>query len=47
MVNPTPGAGQVYMTTMRDGERRLLRTDKNYKLAVPKDVPKDVPVGQF
>jgi hypothetical protein len=43
MVNPTPGAGQVYMTTKRDSEGRMLRADKTYKLHVPKDVP----VGQF
>lgn len=43
MVNPTVGAGQVYMTTKRDSKGRLHRADKNYKLHVPKDVP----VGQF
>lgn len=43
MVNPTPGAGQVYMTTKRDSEGRMLRADKTYRLHVPKDVP----VGQF
>jgi hypothetical protein len=43
MVNPTPGAGQVYMTTKRDSTGTLLRADKTYKLRVPKDVP----VGQF
>jgi len=43
MVNPTPGAGQVYMTTKRDSTGKLLRADKTYKLRVPKDVP----VGQF
>ncbi len=43
MVNPTVGAGQVYMTTKRDSKGRLLRADKTYKLRVPKDVP----VGQF
>ena len=43
MVNPTPGAGQVYMTSKRDSQGRMLRADKNYKLHVPKDVP----VGQF
>jgi hypothetical protein len=43
MVNPTVGAGQVYMTTKRDSEGRMLRADKTYKLHVPKDVP----VGQF
>jgi len=43
MVNPTPGAGQVYMTTKRDSEGRMLRADRIYKLHVPKDVP----VGQF
>ena len=39
MVNPTPGAGQVYMTTKRDSQGRMLRADKNYKLHVPKGVP--------
>lgn len=43
MVNPTPGAGQVYMTTKRDAQGNVLRADKTYKLHVPKDVP----VGQF
>jgi hypothetical protein len=43
MVNPKVGQGQVYMTTKRDSEGRLLRADKSYKLHVPKDVP----VGQF
>jgi len=43
MVNPTVGAGQVYMTTKRDSKGDLLRADKTYKLRVPKDVP----VGQF
>jgi hypothetical protein len=43
MVNPTVGAGQVYMTTKRDNKGNLLRADKNYRLKVPKDVP----VGQF
>ncbi len=43
MVNPTPGAGQIYMTTKRDSEGRMLRADKNYKLHVPAHVP----VGQF
>lgn len=43
MLNPQPGSGQVYMTTKRDSEGRLLRADKNYKLHVPKDVP----VAQF
>ena len=43
MVNPTVGAGQVYMTTKRDGNGNLLRADKTYRLRVPKDVP----VGQF
>lgn len=39
MVNPTPGAGQVYMTSKRDSKGNLLRADKTYKLHVPKDVP--------
>ncbi len=43
MVNPTPGAGQVYMTTKRDASGDMLRADRNYKLHVPADVP----VGQF
>lgn len=43
MVNPTVGAGQVYMTTKRDSQDNLLRADKTYKLRVPNDVP----VGQF
>jgi hypothetical protein len=43
MLDPTPGAGQVYMTTKRDTEGRTLRADRNYKLHVPADVP----VGQF
>ncbi len=43
MVNPTPGAGQVFMTTKRDKNGNLLRADKTYKLTVPKDVP----VAQF
>jgi hypothetical protein len=43
MVNPTPGAGQVYMTTKRDAQGELLRADRNYRLHVPADVP----VGQF
>ncbi len=43
MVNPTPGKGQVYMTTKRDNNGDLLRADETYKLSVPKDVP----VAQF
>ncbi len=39
MVNPTPGAGQVYMTTKRDSKGRMLRADKTYKLHLPADVP--------
>jgi hypothetical protein len=39
MVNPTVGAGQIYMTTKRDSQGRTLRADKTYKLHVPKDVP--------
>jgi hypothetical protein len=39
MVNPTPGAGQVYMTTKRDSDGNMLRADRNYKLHVPADVP--------
>jgi hypothetical protein len=43
MVNPVVGAGQVYMTTKRDGAGRLFRADRTYRLRVPRDVP----VGQF
>lgn len=43
MVNPEPGAGQVYMTTKRDSHGRLLRADQTYKLHVPPSVP----VAQF
>ncbi|MDU0365365.1 DUF1254 domain-containing protein [Rhizobium sp. 25PS6] len=43
MVNPTPGAGQVYMTTKRDSNGDTLRADRTYKLHVPAKVP----VGQF
>jgi hypothetical protein len=43
MVNPRPGAGQVYMTTKRDSNGDMLRADKNYVLHVPAEVP----VGQF
>ncbi len=43
MVNPTPGAGQVYMTSKRDAGGRLLRADRTYRLHVPADVP----VAQF
>lgn len=43
MVNPTPGKGQVYMTTKRDSNGDLLRADRTYRLRVPADVP----VGQF
>ncbi len=43
MVNPTPGKGQVYMTTKYDSKGKLLRADKTYRLHVPKDVP----VAQF
>lgn len=43
MLNPTPGAGQVYMTTKRDSDGNMLRADKTYRLHVPADVP----VGQF
>jgi hypothetical protein len=39
MVNPVVGAGQVYMTTKRDGAGRTLRADRTYRLRVPKDVP--------
>ena len=38
MINPTVGAGQVYMTTKRDSQGTLLRADKTYKLRVPKYV---------
>lgn len=43
MVNPTPGSGQVYMTSKRDAQDRLLRADRTYRLRVPADVP----VAQF
>lgn len=43
MVNPVPGAGQVYMTTKRDANGDMLRADRNYVLHVPADVP----VAQF
>ncbi len=43
MVDPKPGAGQVYMTTKRDAHGDMLRADRNYRLHVP---PK-VPVKQF
>ena len=43
MVNPVPGAGQVYMTTQRDANGDMVRADRNYVLHVPSDVP----VGQF
>ncbi|MFK0142803.1 DUF1254 domain-containing protein [Streptomyces murinus] len=43
MVNPTPGAGQVYMTAKRDSQGRLLRADRGYRLHVPAGMP----VAQF
>ncbi|MEU4030520.1 DUF1254 domain-containing protein [Streptomyces anulatus] len=43
MVDPTPGAGQVYMTAKRDSEGRLVRADRTYRLHVPAEVP----VAQF
>jgi hypothetical protein len=43
MVNPQPDQGQVYMTTKRDSQGRMLRADKTYRLHVPAKVP----VGQF
>ncbi len=39
MVNPTPELDQVYMTSKRDDDGRLLRGDKTYKLKIPADVP--------
>lgn len=45
MVNPTPGKGQIYMTTKRDSQGNPFRADKTYKLTVPNDVP--VPPEQF
>jgi hypothetical protein len=39
MVNPQPGAGQVYMTTKRDSKGEMLRADRSYKLRVPAHVP--------
>jgi hypothetical protein len=35
-LNPTIGAGQIYTTTKRDSQGRMLRADKTYKLHVPK-----------
>ncbi|WP_425824922.1 DUF1214 domain-containing protein [Streptomyces fractus] len=43
MVNPAPGTGQVYMTSKRDSQGRLVRTDRTYRLHIPADVP----VAQF
>ena len=43
MLQPTPGTGQVYMTTKVDSDGNMLRADKTYKLHVPANVP----VGQF
>ncbi|MFE6156674.1 DUF1254 domain-containing protein [Streptomyces sp. NPDC057889] len=43
MVHPTPGAGQVYMTSKRDSQGRLVRADRTYRLHVPAGVP----VAQF
>ncbi|MFE4444810.1 DUF1254 domain-containing protein [Streptomyces sp. NPDC056820] len=39
MAHPTPGTGQVYMTSKRDSQGRLLRADRTYRLHVPADVP--------
>ncbi|OHX67464.1 DUF1254 domain-containing protein [Flammeovirga pacifica] len=39
MVEPTPGYGQIYMTSKRDSKGDLLRADQTYKLTVPADVP--------
>jgi len=39
MVDPKPGAGQVYMTTKRDANGDMLRADRNYRLRVPAKVP--------
>ena len=39
MVHQVPGARQVYMTTKRDSQGRLLRADRAYRLRVPADVP--------
>ncbi len=39
MVNPTPGVGQIYMTSKRDSNGDLLRADRTYRVAVPADVP--------
>ncbi|WP_044208117.1 DUF1254 domain-containing protein [Flammeovirga sp. OC4] len=41
MVEPSPGYGQIYMTSKRDENGELLRADKTYKLHVPADVPVD------
>lgn len=43
MVHPTPGAGQVYMTSKRDSDGHLLRADRTYRLHIPPEVP----VAQF
>lgn len=43
MVAPTPGEGQVYMTTKRDSDGNFLQADKTYRLHVPPNVP----VAQF
>ncbi|MER8104851.1 DUF1254 domain-containing protein [Kitasatospora sp. NPDC094016] len=43
MVNPSPRVGQVYMTTKRDGDGKLIRADRTYRLHVPAGVP----VAQF
>jgi hypothetical protein len=39
MVNPTPGKGQVYMTTKRDSRGELLRADTTYRLHVAAQAP--------
>ncbi|NLR94700.1 DUF1254 domain-containing protein [Flammeovirga agarivorans] len=41
MVEPSPGYGQIYMTSKRDQNGDLLRADQTYKLHVPADVPVD------
>jgi hypothetical protein len=39
MVNPTVGAGQVYLSAKRDSKGNLFRADKTYRLRVPAEVP--------
>jgi hypothetical protein len=39
MVNPSVGAGQIYMTTKRDSDGNTFRADRTYRLRIPADVP--------